>query len=46
MNEKDNIQVVKKYILPFSQGIEEARHYKAEAMKLDKTENVGNHLDR
>ena len=37
--------MVKKYILPFAQGIEEARHYIAEAMKQEKTENVGNHLD-
>ena len=45
LKEKNNIQLVKKYILPFAQGIEEARYYIAEAMKQDQNVNVGNHLD-
>ena len=42
-----SIQYVKKYLMPFSQGVETARHYVQQAMNEEsKTKsNVGDHLD-
>ena len=46
MENKENIQFVKRYLLPFAQGVEEARHYVQESMKNeDRPHNIGNTLD-
>ena len=46
LENKENIQYVKRYVMPFSQGVEEARHYVEEAMKkTDQDETIGNRLD-
>ena len=46
LENKENIQYVKRYMLPFAQGVEEARHYVQEAMKNgNEPQNIGNTLD-
>ena len=47
LKKKDAIQFVKSHLMPFTQGVEEARHYVQEAMKEDRTStnNVGDELD-
>ena len=46
LQNQENIQYVKRYLLPFSQGVEEARHYVEEAMKeTDQAQTIGNMLD-
>ena len=46
LKEKDNIQYVKKHLMPFAQGVEEARYYVQEALKESRQEsNMGNELD-
>ena len=46
-NNKDAIQYVKRHLMPFMEGIEEARFYVEEAMKEERTieNNIGNELD-
>ena len=47
LEKKNGIQFVKKHTMPFTQGVEEARHYVQEAMKNEREENsnVGQELD-
>ena len=46
LENKQNIQYVKRHILPYAQGVEEARHYVDQAMKNeDVQQNIGNLLD-
>ena len=47
LKSKNSIQIVKSYMMPFLEGVEEARHYVQEAMKVDNqpTGNIGNVLD-
>ena len=46
LENRENIQYVKKHIIPYAQGVEEARHFIEEARKNDQeSENVGNQLD-
>ena len=43
---RENIQYVKKHLIPYAQGIEEARYYVQEAMKNEEnTQNIVNLLD-
>ena len=43
---KESIEYVKKHLLPFAQGVEEARYYVEESLKNDREKsNVGNELD-
>ena len=46
-SKKDDIQFVKKLMMPFAQGVEEARHFVQEAQKneRDAKSNIGNVLD-
>ena len=47
LRKKDAMQYVKRHMMPFAQGVEEARHHVEEAMKEDgsKSSNIGNLLD-
>ena len=47
LKKKDAIQVVKSYMMPFTQGVEEARHYVQQVMEEggEATNNIGDELD-
>ena len=45
MRKKDSIQFVKSLMMPFTDGVDEARHYVQEAMKNDKEGDIGEQLD-
>ena len=47
LQKKEAIQIVKSYLMPFSEGVDEARHYVQEAMKEENqpSVNFGNLLD-
>jgi hypothetical protein len=47
LRKKDAMQFVKMHMMPFAQGVEEARHYVQEAMKdqVESTDNIGDVLD-
>ena len=44
LSKKDDIQFIKSLMMPYAQGVEEARHYVQEAQNNDRT-NVGDRLD-
>ena len=46
LENRENIQYVKRHILPFAQGVDKARYYVEEAMKNEvEPANIGNLLD-
>ena len=47
VKKQKDIEFMKKHLMPFAQGVEEARHYVQEARNIDGNadNNVGNELD-
>ena len=47
LRKKNDIEFVKRLLMPFTQGVEEARHHVQQAMQeeRDQTNNIGNELD-
>ena len=47
LEKQDAIQFVKSHLMPYTEGVEEARHYVQEAMKEERTSanNIGDQLD-
>ena len=46
LENRENIQFVKRHLLPFAQGVEEARYYVEETLRNDtEGQNIGNLLD-
>ena len=47
LNDKDNIQYIKSYLMPFTEGVDEAIHYVQQSMTDDiqNQTNIGNLLD-
>ena len=45
LEKKDAIQFVKSHLMPFTEGVEEARHYVEQAMNEERANTIGDDLD-